>query len=505
LLYSSFFIAQQPLVWSEAFKIPRNEAITGIVGSDKGGFYVVRQKEDNEYEVLLDRYSYGEMERQFSNTIVMPASGDDKHRFSALSHVKDGFILFTSLENTYNDTYECYATPLGSDGGKVLDPVLVHSIPTEMHRTGTFFDYRFSPDSSKFLVFFNSSFERKAKEKLYLRIYGIDFEMYWKKDLELPYEQDVIQIRDYLLDNQADVYMMSGWAPDKNQTNNKYQRPQEGRYVLFHYRWKENRLKEFDVSLKDKTIVSIKAVISNNGDISLAGFFSNDYLFSVAGTFLFTLDPLTDGVKTATMVPFPKDFLSQFLSERAVDKGMDLNDFYLDHFIITDSGEVVLAGEQFFISERVQQDPVTGRQEVEYIRNFNDIIVVKLHPDGKPIWYRRVAKRQTTSDTGNFSSYNAFTDKEDLVVFFNDDPENTTLLVSNPTATPKQYSRERNSVTASVRISSSGIATRKSISNNKETGTTLKPTLSSEAVNGPVILGFEDARSLKYALYKSTK
>lgn len=491
------------LTWSEPSKLSNNEVYRGISGHDNDGFYAVRLIDNNESTILLERYDLQKMDKKFSKQVNMPVVGTKANKFEILMHMGSGFLLFSSVENKSSGKFEIYCSALDRQGEQVVKPVMVHFLPHENYRNGTKLDVRLSPDSSKFMVFFISPFERKAKETFQLRVYTTDFDLLWQKDLELPYQQNVVQVRNYMLNNKGDVFLMSGWAPEKNAGINRFQRPQDGRYVLFHYNWEENKLKEFDVSLKDKSIVSVIPAFAPNGDVVIGGFYSNDYLFSVAGTFLFVLNPLTDQVKAATMVPFTKEFLAQFINERAIEKGNDLSDFYLDHLHIEPNGEVIMLGERFYITERIISDPSSGRQTVEYLRNFDDIIVVKLDAEGYRKWNCKIAKRQSASDLGNFLSYAYFANSEGLRLFFNDNAENVKLLNDNPQATPRSYSGGRNSIASEVTVKrSDGSQQREQVSSQKETSFQLRPSLCYDYPQGPVILGFQEGRNMKYAVLR---
>lgn len=489
-----------PLRWGDPFRFGRGSDYSAVIGSKNGGFYTARLKDDKSEILLLDQYAIDKMGAPVTSEVTIPLIEEEPHDFAGIAQVKDGFILFTQAKNKKAGQYQFFASVLNFAGEPVYDPVFIHSIPTASYREEGRFEVRFSPDSSMFMVFYNHPFERKMGEGIDLRVYNMDYELLWSKNLEMPNQEGMVQLRNFMIDNNGDAFMMSGWAPEKSFALSKFQRPQDGRYVLFHYNWRQNKLKEYDVSLKNKSIVSVKLDITVDGDVVIAGFFSNDYLFSVSGTFLFTLDIKAGVVKTAAMVAFPKEFLSLFLSQRAVERGLDLSDFYLDYLHVNKNGETILVGERFYITERVITDPTTGRQTMDYIRNFDDILVVSLLPDGNIAWSSRVAKRQTTYGQGTLSSYVAFFTDENVRVYFNDDPDNIGVDLSAPGVEAKEYRDDKNSVVSEVLVSKGGRTLRKAISNAKETGYSLKPGMCSQSGAMPVILGFEESRSSKFAV-----
>ncbi|MBL7941497.1 MAG: hypothetical protein JNM00_01965 [Flavobacteriales bacterium] len=488
-------------VWSEPVKLTRNERAELLITDDGKGFYTAVLDNTRSDVFKLSYFVLPDAHLAFQQTIEVPGGEEGKQEFSALCYQKGGgLLLFTTKMDAEKDSYDAYVTRLDQLGKAVEGPMLVHSVPSEEKTNASWFEYEFSPDSVNFLVYFNTAYKRKAGEKIRLRTYNMDFELLWRKDLELPYTEDVVQVNRCLVDNRGDAYLLSGEAPKKERSTTEDLPAREGRYVLFHYRWQENRLKEFDVSLKEKTIASMVAVIQGSGKVSLSGLYSDDFRRTVSGTFLFTINPVDDKVETAAMAAFPKEFVGEVLSQKAAEKGLMLQDFYLDHVIADPSGNLLLCAEQFFISEKITQDPVTGRQQVDYQRNHNDIIVVLLKPDGGPAWYSHIPKRQVASGQDRYNSYNIFRDEGGYSIYFNDDPDNSAYIPAPDGPEPKSYYGERNGVTTRMRMSSTGALTRSTLFNNKTLGFTLVPQLGSSIPQGMRVLAAEDSKVLKYVV-----
>jgi hypothetical protein len=189
--------------------------------------------------------------------------------------------------------------------------------------------------------------------------------------------------------------------------------------------------------------------------------------------------------------------MSQLISKQAVQRGLDLSDFYLDNIFITSDDNVVLTGERFYITERVVVEQPTSIQRIDYIRNFDDIAVLSLRPDGTIEWTCRVPKRQTSLDRGRHSSYVAFLKNDLLHLYFNDHPDN--LQIATGSDTPAlEYQDGRNGVLTEFIVGKDGSVEKKHLVNNKEFGMSLIPAWTSTGAF--TVLGFEGGRETRYGV-----
>ncbi len=469
-----------------------------VVGSDASGFFVAdeNRKEEN---LRIHKYGYQSLKSEWSQIIPLPKGNNDQ-QFENLIHLKDKFLLFTSIFNKENEQLQVFCTMLDDKGQKLYDPALVHYILSEGRTNAPAFGIVLSPDSTRLLLYFDPPFERKSSEALSFKCYSTDLEMIWEKEILLPYTLDIVQVHSFMLDNSSNVYMMSGRNPSKS--GRQWQKPQGGRYVVFFYNATDNKLKEYDLSLKDKQVMSVIFQLNKNQEAVIAGYYSNDYKFSAAGTFLFTVGAFGTAVKTASFMPFAKEFLSKLLRRKEVESEAALPDFYLDHMVFDQDDSIILIGEQYYASEYVITDPTTGRQTIEYRYNFDDIIVTKLESTGRHGWNVKIPKRQfTTSDT-KVCSYQCFETSQGLVFYFNDNTENQQKLSALTEGDATLWSGGKNSVTTRLVLEKSGIFKRETLLSNKEKDAVLNTFYGQKNIYAPQLLGYEDGKMCKYCLVK---
>jgi hypothetical protein len=486
----------QDLVWSPPQKFSRDARTFGYVASDTSGFLVMEENVKSSM-ITLQRYGLkdlkplGKTEYAYGN-----AAG---RSFEFITESKNQLVLFTGEFSKENEQFQIFCTLFDKQGNKLTEPALVHYTLAESKSDVPEFGVVLSQDSLKMLLFFNPPFARKSTETLSFKCYDEALDLLWEKEMLLPYTNEVVQVNSFLLDNNTNVYMMSGENPEK--VSRRWQRPMGGRYVVFFFNAKEKKLKEYDVSLKDKQVLSVGFALNTQQDVIICGYYSNDFRFSAAGTFLFSITAGGGGVKVATFMPFAQDFVAK-LVKRIRSDDESLPDFYLDHIFIRTDNTIELIGEQYYTSEYTLTDPTTGRQTIEYRFNFDDLIVTKIDANGRHLWNTKVPKRQyTVSDTEHFS-YACFHEGNVLRLYFNDHPDNAQKLSAMPEGEASLWSGGRQSVTTEVTISDDGKTERKNIIQNKERDGALSPMVGNVDYSRPNILGYKEGKEYRFVLVK---
>jgi hypothetical protein len=410
----------QTLSCTQPVKLGKDEARRFVVGSDSLGYFVASENAKNQM-VEIAYYAFETRALEHTITIDLP-EGQRDQRFEQLLFLQSGFIIFTGGFSKESEQYQIMASMLDSKGARVGPATLVHYTKEQTSNHALKFHAVHSPDGSKILMYFDPKFEQKRDTPLGLKVYQPDLELLWEKDLELPYRSDILEVHHYAIDNAADVYLMSGRNPAKDEEGIKT--VQIGKHAVFYYNHTTNKLKEYNVGLKDKQVVSAIFQVHENGDLLIGGYYSNDAEFAAAGTFLFTIGSGGGAVKAASMMPFHRDFLLKFLREKQVENNPSLKDYYLDHMFIAPNGEILLVGEQYFVTETVSADPMTGVQRQEYRYHFDNAIATLLQPDGRQIWSTKISKAQYVLSNPEYCSYVVFQTRAGWQFYFNDSMDN---------------------------------------------------------------------------------
>jgi hypothetical protein len=485
---------QDSLIYSSNFKLERHTKSVSILSVNKNLSLEIEETNDREPLLIIERFN-DKLESQGLATYPLPQWNESELSLSHFHVLKDRVLIFlTGYDRKEGKQYGlCMTSTL--DGTNVSEPRLLQYIEQDFR---TPFGTELSPDSSLILTYFEQNIQRKTDRNVDIKVFNVDLVLQWGKKLELPYGNDVVQINQFKVDNYGSVYMMSGRNPEKN--NQRLLRPQGGRYVVFHYNQTDNKLKEYDISFKDKQVIAAIGKVNRNNEMIVAGYYSNDYSFSAAGTFLFRIKEKGQALEAAAYMAFNKDFLATMMRSREVERTPELSDLFLDHIFISDQNEIYLIGEKYSVAERVNTDLNTGRPIVELIHHYDDIVISKLELSGKIKWSRRIAKEQHTVNEMDRCGYNYYYDGT-LNIYFNDHPDNDKILRENPNVLINSWNGSRSGVVSHVQLNALGEMDRKILLSSKAAGGMLMPALSSQEFRRPIILGLMQNR--EYRLVKA--
>jgi hypothetical protein len=225
-------------------------------------------------------------------------------------------------------------------------------------------------------------------------------------------------------DKLGNVHMLCTIAPEKKKDDAIDRSIAYNKNLLISFYPRENKIKEFEITLEGKYIGSVTADINPKGNISVGGFYSNRNQYSIAGTFYLTLNPITRSIETKNLRALEKEFLMEFTGKKS-GKAQELNDFYFDHFILNEDGSAYFVAEEYYMLTTSYFDTYTQIYQDNYSFHYNDIIVVKVNSAGEIEWSEKIPKRQTsTTGRSDYYSYSLANTPAGLYLFFNDNPSN---------------------------------------------------------------------------------
>lgn len=481
-------IQSQHITWSPSARNDRAIERVQAVELTDSLLHVIEERDHQ----TLRWVRFGSRSMQLlGSTEIIPASEDDKLAYYFIRH--DTLHTLSTRWNRDLESTEVFSLQYDTTGKKIGDPLLLHKHSESSQPRSSGLQCKISPDSTHILLFFDSENERKQTEGIHFKCFDSQWGMVWEKDLRLPPSADILQVHHFLLDNSGSVYMMSGRKPLKS--NAEWQRPQGGQYVVYYYNAERNKLKQYDISLKDKQVVSVDFKLNTNQELVVGGYYSDNFQNKASGTLLFMLQANGGAISKAAYTPFSKEFLKEMSGK---EKG-SLDDFFLDHLHLTTKGSIVLVGEQYYASRYVSTDPTTGRQIVEYRYNYNDMMVCMMDSSGQHVWNNRVAKRQLTSAVFDSNySYSFAADTKRLLLTFNDEPENNAPQEDKKRREISLWSGTKNSVTTQVVIDFDGQQTRRTCITNDTERLLFNPLMTVSAPWSGSILGFDDKRTYKF-------
>lgn len=157
-------------------------------------------------------------------------------------------------------------------------------------------------------------------------------------------------------------------------------------------------------------------VISNiDNDIRLMGFFSEERAGKIKGALFFNVNTEDMTVTTNKSLKLPESVYKDLYSESKADrkKEKELSSYYVDYIMNDKSGNAYILAEEFFITKTYVSNGMNGGGYWVTTYHYNNLLVLKLNPQGDLDWGRSIFKRATAP------SYNAFIKDDELHVILN--------------------------------------------------------------------------------------
>ncbi|MFN3342755.1 MAG: hypothetical protein ACK40M_08670 [Flavobacteriales bacterium] len=487
----------QPVVqWSEEFKFDRRVSIAGMM-SDPNFFYVLKRNtsgKGNPAPYFLEQFDASTMAISRQMEIRFPAAPHSPGVvFHDLLSVDGKLWLFLQGTNKRGRNGKLYVAPVNMDQAKIGEAILIDSFANPTVSA----DFRIeeSWNGKTILVMHNDPFDSKYNsEKFYYKVYDSSMKLLWKKEIEMPFRDRMFKVTHHLLDHKGNVHLVSAVHQEREKGDQRDNAVSNNKYHLISYYHEQNLVKEFEISLGEKWISALTFDMAPDGQLVLAGFYSNAANYSISGTFYLRIDPETRSVVQSNMKAFDKNFLLEFLPERKVKKGVELSDFYFDHLVVREDGSAMLIAEQYYMQVvYTYNDPYMNgmygwgypyggyspyyRSNYNYQYHYNDIIVVSIDPEGNIEWTKKIPKRQMSSnDGGYYSSYTLASNERMVYVLFNDNPRNS-VEFRKGTAEPYAMTKPSRSQAMMVTIDREGKFVYNTLFAQKESGLILRPKL----------------------------
>lgn len=267
-------------------------------------------------------------------------------------------------------------------------------------------NFAVSPDGKYFVV--NTDNVKKNVNSYTVRVYD-------SKSLELLYtnayqthEDRYFQPNDLFIDNDQTVYIIGkSFLSGKSQRKNR-----KANYTFVLNKINKDKENTLDIKLDREHIQSLS--ILKKGDVmNLIGFYSQQNVYQVKGSCNFIIDTNKLKVDKKTTNQLPNDVYKDLYGDKTGSKSSgELDNFGVDHILEDSKGNTYLISEKFYITTTWVNNGQFGSMQ-QTIYHYDDILALKLGPDGKLIWGRSIFKRSNTP------SYNAFLKNDQLYLILN--------------------------------------------------------------------------------------
>ena len=275
---------------------------------------------------------------------------------------------------------------------------------------------------------FTIAIDTNADEKDVLKMYLFDNKLI--KKIDFIYENDIKDKKCFYQNIQVSedgnsIYLLAkAYAPDlkKKKEGGKY-------YYEFSKITAEKKITQ-KIDTDEHFVGALKTYFHNNELISI-GFYSDAADYKYNGICAFKLDPNTLELKSSNYNPFTSQFL---FDKYGTAKSKSLKNIDFKKVFFTETNEIIINAEESYIEQQYYfassgMSPTGTFGGAGYYNNnggsrlhysYDDIIIVKLNPDGNLLWARNINKKQsTTSDDNSFISYTSILNKDKNYFFIN--------------------------------------------------------------------------------------
>lgn len=489
--------------WGNEIESSRKKTLSSILGHDESGFYALQTERKGLFgtstEITIDHYD-NNANRIKSIELSLEAGGEERE-YENIIHDNGTMFLFTSCLNKktkfnslYVQTIDKNSLTTNNDLKKLVD------IDYSGFRKSNSGNFRFatSNDGSKILVFYNLPYDKGEYDKFGFGVYDNSMNLIWKKDIVLPYKDELFDIEKIRVDNEGNVYLLNTVYKEKRRKK-RHGEPNY-QYAILAYRNGVENADEYTANLSGKFLTDMQITIDKNRDIVCAGFYSEVGTYSIKGSYFISIDSKTKEIKNQSFKEFSIDFIVENMTERQkkkvekkLEKGKDVEmyEYNLDDIILrSDDGGAILVGEQYFVNSVTTTTTINGTTTTTttYYYNYNDIIVVSINPAGQIDWVTKIPKRQVTSnDGGFFSSYSLSIVGNKLYFLFNDHPDNL-LEKTNDTKKYKSFSGQKGSVVVLATVNNDGSYTKEALFKMVDAEVMIRPKVCGQISSNEMII-----------------
>lgn len=279
-----------------------------------------------------------------------------------------------------------------------------------------------TPDSLHFLLAQTLPAPRKKDDPVVLSFHDIHGTMLWQKELVLPYSSDASEIQSVHVSNTGFSYILTGTDLEKGK--NISAKFKDSHSVLFCYNNLANKLKEYDVSFKDKHVLSAALLIDSAGEVRVFGYYSEVQEQFVRGTFLLVIAAGGGPFIRATYMPMDPGFMSLVVGDED-QQAESISNLFLDHYFLLPQHEILMVGERFHQVEYASIDPITNTVRMTHYNHYDDIVIHVIDSTGKMVRQHWVPKKQTTTGANlRWCSYTMEHCDDALRFYYNDSKSN---------------------------------------------------------------------------------
>ena len=422
ILISTISMSQNVNVrWGHSIQVPRKSVFHSIIAKDENNIYALRFQSAGMFGAdvpVIEQVDALTLNIKSRIPLVLPIIHSQQCRFHSIRYFNNQLNLLSTIFDKKSGYLSVYLSSINisekrADNTKLLSKELVE--PGK--NIGTF-KFLISADSSKSLLLYRFPKKKESKLKFKIQTFNYGFDSLASIYVNLPYEERICDVVDMLFLTDQVIILLK--ISDNNERTI---------YKAICVDVLSGNKKEIDISPDNCKVEEVGIQIADSNKAIIAGFCSNTNCKSgINAAFYYIINQGEEPLIKSKTNEFSKKEILQFVKEKQFNKGQMLENVHLKNLQITQEGNIVISGEEQYITQTCTPDPRTGL--LDCIDNYyhNDIVIFKTDSSGSKQWLHRIPKNQY-SNTAN-SLYTSFIFSlidEDVYILFNDDPRNLSV------------------------------------------------------------------------------
>ncbi len=403
-----------------------------VIGQTERGFYLLKSQNafnnkqdqlrlrDNKIEVA---FIENNLSTKWSTPIIL---AENNAEIQDIQFFSDSLFIFYVLPNKELNRFELFAQTIDLKTGYTNpnNKKMVDYMPIQSRNTKGLFFIRKSKDSKTLCTMYKYSNADDEKLDIHIGIHDSTLNTKWEKLYKTGQYDGVLFLNDFVVSNEGNVYLLSSLDLDKKALRDK-------KYTINLATEENNKLKSIPLLLEKNFISDIRMELDIiNNQLIIAGFYSEMNSNSSAGIFYASMKFNTEEVLVKTE-SFKAKFLNSFNTERTVNRGTELINYYIDKIILRTDGGVIIIAESNYVTESTNYNSYYQLYTTSYTYHYDNILIFSINPNGKIHWESIIQKNQVSEDDAAFySSYILLLDADRLHLIFNKFIRKSTDIVS---------------------------------------------------------------------------
>lgn len=336
-------------------------------------------------------FKYNEnFEREWAKEIF---NGNGKNSVIHLQIIGESILIFFREDIPKAKNYKVYFSQYDLDGNEIQEQQEVCTLNNGKTGEDRLY-FTTSTNRNKMLMFIMKDKNRENEEFSYF-VFDKDSPKLQEQKILLNYPDNKITVKQALISNQGNLVILA-----KYYEMNKVKSPYDYEFILINYNDSTQQTSETKIKTGGKYVVDLFAKIDNEENIYCAGFYSEKNTYSLKGVVFKKYELQSQIEKISTIEAFPQDFLANFLTQKQIQKGRELQDFYMDKMYLGSDGGVLLLAENFYVSTYSNFNysfSYYGTPNYTTMYNFGEVIAISVSGNGEINWTSVLKKYQQGS------------------------------------------------------------------------------------------------------------